>query len=128
MIGKRSETGMRLKSVYKWSTMSPRNTKGGSPLVVSDFAAPKLLPRLTTVCAWCKVTQTADGFWRHAENHPQTDTDTAVSHGICPECAEKSYNEYLLATFAENVHLASARARLDVPMRRGSQTVVTPAG
>ena len=75
-----------------------------------EFAAPKLLPRLITVCAWCKGTQNADGFWRHAENDPQTDAETAVSHGICPECAEKSYNEYRLATFAASAHLASARA------------------
>ena len=119
---KRSEAGMRL------ITTSPRNTEEfGTPPVVSEFAASKLLPRLITVCAWCKGTQNADGFWRHAENDPQTDAETAVSHGICPECAEKSYNEYRLATFAASAHLASARARLDVPIRRGSQTVVTPA-
>jgi hypothetical protein len=82
----------------------------GTPPVVSEFAGPKLLPRLITVCAWCKGTQNAHGFWRHAENDPQTDAETAVSHGICPECAEKSYNEYRLATFAASAHLASARA------------------
>ena len=97
--------GMRL------ITTSPRNTEEfGTPPVVSEFASPKLLPRLITVCAWCKGTQNADGFWRHAENDPQTDAETAVSHGICPECAEKSYNEYRLATFAASAHLASARA------------------
>ena len=82
---------------------------------------------LTMVCAWCKGTQNAEGSWGHAENAPQTDVEIAVSHGICPECAEKSYNEYRLATFAANAHLASARTRLDVPIRRGRQTVVTMA-
>jgi hypothetical protein len=102
---KRSEAGMRL------ITPSPRNTEElGTPPVVSEFAAPKLFPRLITVCAWCKGTQNADGFWRHAENDPQADAETAISHGICPECAEKSYNEYRLATFAASAHLASARA------------------
>jgi hypothetical protein len=103
---RRSEAGMRL------ITTSPRNTEEfGTPPVVSKFAAPrKLLPRLITLCAWCKGTQNEDGFWRHAENDPQPDAETAVSHGICPECAEKSYNEYRLATFAASAHLASARA------------------
>jgi hypothetical protein len=119
---KRSEAGMRL------IIASPRNTEEfGTAPVVSEFGAPKLLPRLITVCAWCKGTQNAEGFWWHAENDPQIDAESAVSHGICPECAEKSYNEYLLATFAANAHLAPARARLDVSIRRGSQTVVTPA-
>ena len=110
---KRSEAGMRLIAT------SPRNTEEfGTPPVVSEFVAPKLLPRLITVCAWCKGTQNADGFWRNTGNDPHA--ETAVSHGICPECAEKSYNEYRLATFA-------ASARLDVPIRRGPQTVVTMA-
>jgi hypothetical protein len=82
----------------------------GSKPVSAKFAAPKLLPRLITICAWCKGTQNVDGFWRHAENDLQTDTETAVSHGICPECAEKAYREYRLATFAASAHLASARA------------------
>jgi hypothetical protein len=100
---KRSEAGMRL------ITTSPRNTEEfGTPPVVSEFAAPKLLPRLITVCAWCKGTQNADGSWRHTGNDPHA--GTAVSHGICPECAKKSYNEYRLATFAASAHLASARA------------------
>jgi hypothetical protein len=102
---KRSEAGMRL------NTTSPRNTEEfGTPPVVSEFAASKLFPRLITVCAWCKGTQNADSFWKHTENDPQTDAETAISHGICPECAEKSYNEYRLGTFAANAHLASARA------------------
>ena len=57
--------------------------------------------RLITICAWCKSTQNADGFSRHTKNDPQTDAETAVSHGICLECAEKSYNEYRLATFPD---------------------------
>jgi hypothetical protein len=108
---KRSEAEMQLKAVYKWITTWPRNTEEfGTLPVVSEFADPKLLPRLITVCAWCNGTQKVDGFWRHAENDPQTDAEVAVSHGICPECAEKSYNEYRLGTFAANAHLASARA------------------
>jgi hypothetical protein len=108
---KRAEAEMQLRPVHKWITTSPRNTEEfGTPPVVSEFADPKLLPRLITVCAWCKGTQNVDGFWRLAENDPQTDAETAVSHGICPECAEKSYNEYRLATFAASAHLASALA------------------
>jgi hypothetical protein len=60
--------------------------------------APKLLRRLITVCAWCRGTRGTDGFWRHGENDPQTDAKASVSHGMCPECAEGSYNEYRLAS------------------------------
>lgn len=31
---------------------------------------------------------TADGFWSDLEAHLEAHTDAAVSHGICPRCAE----------------------------------------
>jgi hypothetical protein len=104
--GKHSETATRPKPAYKWITASHQNTK--ELRTPPEFAGPKPLPRLIMVCAWCKGTQNAEGFWRHAEKAPQTDAGPPVSHGICPECAEKSYNEYRLATFAAGSHLASS--------------------
>ena len=104
-----SEPVARLKSACTRITIAPRHTQGvGTSPVISEFADPKPLRRLITVCAWCKGAQNVDGFWRHAENAPQTDAQSKVSHGICPECAEKSYNEFRLATFAASSHLASA--------------------
>jgi hypothetical protein len=103
-----SEPLARLKPAYTRITTAPQHTEevGGAP-VVSEFSAPKPLRRLVIVCAWCNGAQNADGFWRHTENAPQTDAESKVSHGICPECAEKSYNEYR-STFAANSHLASS--------------------
>jgi hypothetical protein len=72
------------------------NRRKYSP-VRSEFSTPKSLRRLITVCAWCKGIQNAEGFWRHAENAPQPDSGSKVSHGICPECAERSYHEFRLA-------------------------------
>jgi hypothetical protein len=107
---KRPEAEMQLKPGYKWITTSPRNTEEfGSPPFVSEFADPKLLRRLITVCAWCNGTQNVDHSWRHAENDSQTDAQTAVTHGICPECAEKSYNEYRLAVLAVEPPLEQRR-------------------
>jgi len=101
---KRSEADMWLKPVYKWIPAPPQSTKKfGTNPVVSEFAHSKPLPRLIMVCAWCERTQNAEGSWRHAENAPQTDTESAISHGICPECAENSYNEYRLAILSANL-------------------------
>ena len=61
---------------------------------------PETFSRLITVCAWCKRTQSADGFWRYAEKTSRTDIEPKLTHGICSECAASSYNEYRLATFA----------------------------
>ena len=110
MIGKQTEKHFVFTVADQLDRQAPAGRVKPKRSGLQGFAASKLLPRLITVCAWCKGTQNADGFWRRAENDPQTDAETAVSHGICPECAEKSYNEYRLATFAASAHLASARA------------------
>jgi hypothetical protein len=96
---RRSEARKPLKAVSKWITIAPRTIEEfGTHPVFSEFTKPRR--RLTTVCAWCKGTKNAKGSWSHAEHGPKTDAASRVSHGICPECAEKSYNELRLAAFA----------------------------
>jgi len=46
------------------------------------------LERFLNVCSWCHRIQHQD-VWLSLEEHFQRDTGGAVSHGICPECANK---------------------------------------
>jgi len=68
--------------------------KADSPRTASPFHKLKSLRRLTMVCAWCNKILDSEGLWQRAETGLQAE----VSHGICPECAEKSYSAYRMAT------------------------------
>jgi hypothetical protein len=81
--------------------------KAKSPGVAPEFYGPTPPPRLITVCAWCNRVRNNEGFWQQATNAPQVDGKGVFSHGICPECAEKSYNDYRLATLASSAPLPS---------------------
>jgi len=67
-----------------------------SPCTAPAFHELQPLRHLTTVCAWCNKVLDSEGFWRRAKTDIRADRDAKVSHGICPECAEKSYNAYRL--------------------------------
>lgn len=56
------------------------------------FAETNTLRRLTTVCAWCNRTPDSEGCWHNFEDVRAS--SQGVTHGICPECAEKSYQAY----------------------------------
>jgi len=96
------------KTLEAVTQLSPRGTgiaafrqaleKAGSPRTASPFHKLKSLRRLTMVCAWCNKILDSEGLWQRAETGLQADRQTEVSHGICPGCAEKSYNAYRMAT------------------------------
>jgi PAS domain-containing protein len=44
-----------------------------------------LIPR----CAWCGRMRDDADYWRSVEEYLRTQHDVQVSHGICPECADK---------------------------------------
>ena len=49
----------------------------------------KELEGLLPVCAWCKKVRDDEGYWQELEAYLQPRTKTAISHGICPECAAR---------------------------------------
>jgi hypothetical protein len=52
------------------------------------------LEELLPLCASCKKFRTADGAWRPIEEYVTTRGGaSAVTHGYCPECAEKLTEE-----------------------------------
>ncbi len=47
------------------------------------------LSSLLPVCAWCKRIRDDDGTWSQVDAYISRHTNIAVTHGICPDCAEK---------------------------------------
>jgi hypothetical protein len=52
----------------------------------------KTLKGFIPICANCKKIRDDKGYWNNLEKYISEHTDAKLSHGICPECAEKLYN------------------------------------
>ncbi|MFO7892178.1 MAG: PAS domain-containing protein [Longimicrobiales bacterium] len=48
------------------------------------------LRRLLPVCAWCGRIRDDQGEWSTIEQYMEQHENTAVSHGICPECSKEA--------------------------------------
>jgi hypothetical protein len=53
----------------------------------------RTLECLLPVCAWCKRVRDDKGYWGQIEEYLTKSRGTLVSHGICPDCKEKSRRE-----------------------------------
>ncbi len=55
----------------------------------------KTLQGIIPICASCKKIRNDKGYWSQVEEYLHEHTDAAFTHGLCPECRDKSYAEYL---------------------------------
>ena len=53
----------------------------------------KTLSGLLPICAACKKIRDDKGYWNQIESYIQQHSDAQFSHGICPDCARKMFNE-----------------------------------
>lgn len=51
----------------------------------------KALKGLLPMCAWCRKVREDEGYWSELENYVAAHTDTAFTHGICPDCRRKHF-------------------------------------
>lgn len=58
-------------------------------------ALAKVLSGYISICASCKQVLGKDGKWTPVEVYVTDETDVQFSHGVCPDCAERLYGEYL---------------------------------
>jgi hypothetical protein len=56
----------------------------------------KVLDGLLPICAACKKIRDEDGHWHQIENYIRARSAAEFSHGLCPDCAQKLYPEYML--------------------------------
>ena len=53
----------------------------------------KTLEGLLPICCGCKRVRDDNGYWRQIDNYLRRHTKASLSHGYCPECAAKFYEE-----------------------------------
>ena len=55
----------------------------------------KTLRGFIPICSSCKKIRDDKGFWQQVEIYISAHSDAVISHGICPECVNKLYPEFL---------------------------------
>jgi DNA-binding response OmpR family regulator len=57
------------------------------------IASIKQLTGLLPICSYCKRVRSDEDYWEQVESYVTEHTDAVFSHGICPECLEKTLAE-----------------------------------
>jgi len=57
------------------------------------LAKVKKLSGLLPICASCKRIRDDNGYWQQVESYMKDHAEVEFSHGMCPECAAKMYDE-----------------------------------
>ena len=55
----------------------------------------KTLKGIVPICSFCKKIRDDKGFWTQVEDYIRKHSEADFSHGLCPDCAEKHYPEFL---------------------------------
>jgi len=62
------------------------------------LAKVKTLSGMLPICASCKKIRDDKGYWKQIESYIQEHSETEFSHGICPDCAERLYPDFIKNT------------------------------
>jgi PAS domain S-box-containing protein len=55
----------------------------------------KTLSGMLPICASCKKIRNDQGYWQQIESYIREHSQATFTHGVCPECAEKLYPEFM---------------------------------
>ncbi len=53
------------------------------------------LNEMLPICSFCKRIRDKNGKWHSLESYLNREADIDFSHGVCPECGEKHYPEFM---------------------------------
>lgn len=59
------------------------------------LAEVKTLSGFLPICASCKKIRDDSGYWKQIESYLCAHADVTFSHGICPDCAQKLYGDFI---------------------------------
>lgn len=60
-----------------------------------SLAEIKILSGLLPICSSCKKIRDDKGYWEEIECYITAHSEAGFSHGICPECTEKLYPDFV---------------------------------
>ena len=74
-------------------TINEMELRRASDDLANTISEIKTLSGLLPVCAWCKKIRTDNNCWEQLETYIRHHSDADFSHGICPDCLEKTISE-----------------------------------
>lgn len=85
------------KEIYLLVTTAPFSHQGNSRvlLILEDISELMELKSILPICAHCKKIRDDQKFWQSVEKYFGDHLDLEFSHGICPDCAQKFYPEFV---------------------------------
>ena len=85
------------KEIYLLVTTAPFNSQGNSLvlLILEDISELIEIKSILPMCAHCKKIRTDQEYWQSLEKYFGEHLDLEFSHGICPDCAQKLYPEFV---------------------------------
>ncbi len=90
--------GKKTGMIETFQDITPRKTleKEKEKLISSLQEALKkvqVLSGFLPICASCKMIRDDKGYWTQIETYIRDHSEAEFSHGICPDCAEKYYDD-----------------------------------
>ncbi len=82
------------KTISRLHIANKQNQKLVNELKIA-MADIKKLSGFLPICASCKKIRDDNGYWNQIESYIRDHSEAQFSHGICPECAEKLYPEFI---------------------------------
>jgi PAS domain-containing protein len=64
-------------------------------LILEDISELLELKSIVPICAYCKKIRNDEAFWQDVEKYFKKHLNLDFSHGVCPECADKLYQDLL---------------------------------
>jgi hypothetical protein len=64
-------------------------------LIVEDITDLSRLKAIIPICSYCKRVRNEADFWQQVDRYFHEHVGLNFSHGICPECMQKHYGEYM---------------------------------
>ena len=85
------------REIYLLVTTAPPNFQDNSSvlLILEDISELMEIKSILPMCAHCKKIRNDQKYWQTLEKYFGEHLDLEFSHGICPDCAQKLYPEFL---------------------------------
>lgn len=77
------------RSVLAWQPDRTPSRVSGVLTTIPVQEEHRLIARMLSLCAWCKKVRSRSGLWQVIEDYLEEHFETPLSHGMCPDCAEK---------------------------------------
>ena len=85
------------REIYLLVTTAPFNHQGNSLvlLILEDISELMELKSILPICANCKKIRNDQKYWQSVEKYFGEHLDLEFTHGICPDCAQKLYPDFV---------------------------------